>query len=76
MFVFALNNPSIPMAAAMSGLIVLVWLVAVVGSIRGLKKEPPQPIKVLLIIFIALLILTVPGWLYLIVTLFVLTNFK
>jgi len=76
MLAFGLNNPSIPVAAAMSGLIVLVWLVALAGSIRRLKKEPPQPVKLLLIIFVALLIITVPVWLYLIVTLFVLTDFK
>ena len=76
MFIFGLNNPSIPVAAAMSGLVVLVWLVALGGSIRRLKKEPTRPVKVLLIIFVALLIITVPVWLYLIVVLFALTDFK
>jgi predicted membrane channel-forming protein YqfA (hemolysin III family) len=76
MLILGLNNPSIPVAAAMSGLIVLVWTIALAGSIRSLKKDPPRPVRLLLIIFVALLILTAPVWLYLIVTLFVLTDFK
>jgi hypothetical protein len=76
MLVFGLNNPSISVVAPISGLIALTWVVALAGSIRGLKKEPKRPAKFLLIILIALLIITAPVWLYLIVALFALTDFK
>ena len=71
-----LNNPTIPMAILISGCLVLVWLAAFVASWALLKRDPAKPLRIFLISFITLLIVIAPILLYVVVTLFVLTDFK
>jgi hypothetical protein len=77
MFICCLfNNPTVPSVVAVSGLVVVLWLTLFGASVGALKRDPKRPLKLLQIGFVSLLVCAVPLLLYLIVTMFVLTDFK
>ena len=70
------NNPSVPSALAVSALVVVLWTTFFWVIVRGMKRDPRRPLKLVLIGLASLLVVAAPLLLYLLVTLFVLTDFK
>ncbi len=73
---FAFNNPSLLSATVVSAVVILFWAIAIWASMRALRRELPNPLKLILIGLVALLLLVSPVVLYVLVTTFILIDFK
>ncbi len=70
------NNPSLPSALVVSAFVILLWTTLFVVSVRGIRRDPKPPLKFVLIGVASLLVLAAPFLIYLLVTIFVLIDFK
>jgi hypothetical protein len=70
------NNPSVPSALAVSGLLILFWITLFWATVKAIKRDPKRPFKLVLTGLASLLVVAVPLLLYLVVTMFVLIDFK
>jgi hypothetical protein len=70
------NNPTVPSALAVSGLVILLWTTLFWVTVRAIKRDPKRPFKLILIGLASLLVLASPIVLYLVVTIFALIDFK
>lgn len=70
------NNPSVPSALALSAFVILLWTTLFWTTVRAIKCDPERRVKLILIGLASLLIVAAPLLLYLLVTTFVLIDFK